>query len=562
MSFLKNISIKFMVLIIVAFLLLAWGVASGFSLYSLYQVTHLLDKSEVQRKTYSHLVYGSDQYFRAVTRMERTMDYLQHNDLENARKTLDMAQIAINNTKSSLEKFSESEHVGSDPDAMNTVKNTWSTLITTAIDPMNSALQRNDVEGFRQVFRGVYPPVSLAFGDDIKRYTDQVMDANVIPDINAHNERNRNMLIGAMIIGILILIFTEYYLRNYLVIPIAVLKSHLGQLTAGRLGCELAEFGRNCAGRLIPDIKSLQKSLRDTVTVIRESATAIGHGTSNIRNGNDDLSSRTEEQAAALQQTAASMEQISATVKHTTENVHEARKRAQDASNMAKEGGELSRSVMATMNNISASSRKIADITTVINGIAFQTNILALNAAVEAARAGEEGRGFAVVAGEVRNLAQRSAQAAKEIEALIAESVERVETGSDQVKHSGEAMTSIIDAIAHVNDLISEIAAATDEQTRGITQISQAVHEMDSVTQQNAALVLEAAESAARLDAQTEELSAAVDVFQLGTDTPLLTGADRISPPSRMVSEPAVSRRSTNISLVSTEGHSNNWEKF
>ncbi|MEQ9846184.1 methyl-accepting chemotaxis protein [Pectobacterium brasiliense] len=559
MEFLRNVSIKIMVLFIVASLLVAWGVASGFSLYSLYQVTNLLDKSETQRKTYSHLVYGTDQYFRAVTRMERTMDYLQRNEPENAKKTLEMAQVALKNTKDSLEKFQTAEHVGVDQATVDAVKNTWNTLISTSIDPMNAALQRNDYEGFRQIFRSVYPPISLTFGEDVKRYSDSITASSLIPAVNEHNTQNRNSLIAVMVIGLIVLIFTEYYLRNYLVIPISVLKSHLAQLTAGRLGCELAEFGKNCAGRLIPDIKKLQKSLRDTVTVIRQSTTEINNGTSSIKDGNDNLSSRTEQQAAALQQTAASMEEISSTVRQTTEHVHQVRKLAKDAADTAQKGGNISSNVMTTMDGISASSRQISDITSVINSIAFQTNILALNAAVEAARAGEQGRGFAVVAGEVRTLAQRSAQAAKEIEALIAESVSRVETGAGQVRQSGEAMTAIIASISHVNDLIGEIAAATDEQTRGITQISQAVHEMDSVTQQNASLVMQSAEAAARLDEQTSELSAVVDVFDLESDCDPATSFSR---PAVSAPVPRAVRQSTTPLLSAHSRNSGGWEKF
>ncbi|QQG29872.1 Tar ligand binding domain-containing protein [Pectobacterium carotovorum] len=559
MEFLRNISIKIMVLIIVTSLLVIWGVASGFSLYSLYQATNLLDKSETQRKTYSYLIYGADQYFRAVTRMERTMDYLQRNEPENARQTLEMAQSAIKNTKDSLEKFQKAEHVGVDQATVDAVKNIWNTLISSSIDPMNAALQRSDPEAFRQIFRSAYPPISLTFGENVKRYSDGITASSLIPSVNEHNTQNRNALISVMVLGIMVLIFTEYYLRNYLVIPISVLKSHLAQLTAGRLGCELAEFGRNCAGRLIPDIKRLQKSLRDTVTVIRQSTTEINNGTSSIKDGNDNLSSRTEQQAAALQQTAASMEEISSTVRQTTDHVHQVRKLAKDAADMAQKGGNISSNVMTTMDGISASSRQISDITSVINSIAFQTNILALNAAVEAARAGEQGRGFAVVAGEVRTLAQRSAQAAKEIEALIAESVSRVETGAGQVRQSGEAMTAIIASISHVNDLIGEIAAATDEQTRGITQISQAVHEMDSVTQQNATLVMQSAEAAARLDEQTSELSAVVDVFDLDSDYDPTTTFSRPA-----IADPihhAVGHSTT--PLLSTQGRNGEgWKKF
>ncbi|WP_411570837.1 methyl-accepting chemotaxis protein [Pectobacterium cacticida] len=515
MEFLKNVSIKIMVLAIVVFLLVAWGIASGFSIYSLQQASNLLDKSEMQRNSYSHLVYGTDQYLRTVTRMESAMAYLQRNEPEKAKQALELSQVALSHTRDSLEKFQAAEHVGVNPATVEAINNSWRALMTTAIEPMNAALQRQDDEGFHQLYLDVYPSLSQTLDESVKRYADDISSSTLISGINELNAQNRNALIAVMIIGLVVLVFTEYYLKNYLVIPIAVLKSHLAQLTAGRLGCELAEFGRNCAGRLIPDIKRLQKSLRDTVTLIRQSTTEINKGTSSIKEGNDNLSSRTEQQAAALQQTAASMEEISATVQQTADHVHQVRQLAKAAADMAQKGGSISTNVMQTMDGISDSSRHISDITSVINSIAFQTNILALNAAVEAARAGEQGRGFAVVASEVRMLAQRSAQAAKEIEALIADSVERVATGADQVRQSGEAMTAIIDAISHVNDLIGEIAAATDEQTRGISQIAQAVQEMDSVTQQNALLVMQSAEAAARLDEQSGELSEMVNVFDL-----------------------------------------------
>ncbi|MCW2484280.1 Tar ligand binding domain-containing protein [Candidatus Symbiopectobacterium sp. NZEC127] len=559
MSFLKNISIRVMVLMIVAFLLAIWGVASGYSLYSLQQATQLIAQSEVQKKSHAQLLYGVEQSFRAMTTLERAANYTQNGEAENARQALAQAQPTIANVKSALDAFKNSAHGDVTSAAVEGVVRTWSALVTSALEPLQQALQQNDADALRQRLNQTSPMVN-AFGDEIKRYTDQVAASPAIGEAQGHHENNRNALIAALLVGVLALFFTEYYLKNYLVKPISVLKSHLAQLTAGRLGYELTEFGRNCAGRLIPDIKLLQKTLRDTVTSIRQGASVVQDRTANIKEGNDSLSSRTEQQAAALQQTAASMEQMSATVKQNTENVHQARRLAQDASNMAKRGGDISKNVMQTMNDISASSRKISDINTVINGIAFQTNILALNAAVEAARAGEQGKGFAVVAGEVRSLAQRSAQAAKEIEALIAESVTRVSAGASQVQQSGEAMSGIIESVSHVNDVISEIAAATEEQSHGISQISQTVHEMDRVTQQNAALVVQSAEAAAELEDEADGLLAAVDVFHLTESAPASRPTQSVIKP--LVKRPGVAPRPTALLSGGQNAAHGGWEKF
>ncbi len=258
-----------------------------------------------------------------------------------------------------------------------------------------------------------------------------------------------------------------------------------------------------------------------------------------------------------MQQTAASMEELTSTVKNNADNVRQARQISEEAQQMARQGGEVTENVVGTMQSIAESSRKIADITSVINGIAFQTNILALNAAVEAARAGEQGRGFAVVAGEVRNLAQRSAQAAKEIETLINESVGRVSTGSDLVQEAGRAMGGIITSVSRVHDLMGEISAASDEQSRGISQIGQAVTEMDGVTQQNAALVQEASAAAASLEEQTQNLAAAVSVFDLGGHQPMID-----SP--RAAATPALKRPVLGVPRSSSQGASSqgDWETF
>jgi methyl-accepting chemotaxis protein len=304
---------------------------------------------------------------------------------------------------------------------------------------------------------------------------------------------------------------------------------------------------------LMASLKSMCDALMRVVSDVRENAEGVATASAQIAQGNLDLSSRTEEQAASLEETASSMEELTAAVRHNTDNATQAATLAGTASGVAQRGGEIVGRVVETMRDISASSTKMSEIISVIEGIAFQTNILALNAAVEAARAGEQGRGFAVVAGEVRTLAQRSATAAKEIKELISDSVSRVEAGSTLVEEAGGAINEIVQSVKRVTDIVGEISSASSEQSTGIEQVNQAVNQMDQVTQQNAALVEEASAAAQAMAQQAESLREAVAFFKVdGNKATSLRAAMPRKEPRQTTPKPSTSPLATSTKAATT----------
>ena len=327
------------------------------------------------------------------------------------------------------------------------------------------------------------------------------------------------------------------------------LKHVAGSVAAGDLSMSIA-LRPGDTSSVMATLQTMTDNLARTVQAVRSNADSVSTASAEISQGNNDLSARTEQQAAALEQTAASMEQLSGTVKQNADNARQANQLALGASAVAAQGGEVVGQVVETMRGINESSKKIADIISVIDSIAFQTNILALNAAVEAARAGEQGRGFAVVAGEVRNLAGRSADAAKEIKALINASVERVAQGTAQVDQAGATMSEVVSSIKRVTDIMGEISAASSEQSAGVAQVGEAIAQMDQVTQQNAALVEESAAAAESLKVQAQQLVGAVAVFKLSAGEAVALPQSAAAPVATP-SFPAVDRRgpdrSTNV---------------
>ncbi len=367
-------------------------------------------------------------------------------------------------------------------------------------------------------------------------------------------------------------------LRQALGAEPAALSAAVSRVADGDLSQPLPVAARDSAS-VLANVARMQAQLAQVVATVRQNSDSVATASSEIAQGNEDLSQRTEEQASALQQTAATMEELSTTVRNNADSAKQANQLATGASGVAQQGGEIVGQVVATMQSINESSNRIGDIIGVIDGIAFQTNILALNAAVEAARAGEQGRGFAVVASEVRNLAGRSAEAAKEIKALIGQSTAQVQQGSALVDQAGKTMGEIVGAIQRVSDMVAEITASSAEQSSGFQQVGEAVSQMDQVTQQNAALVEESAAAAANLRGQARQLVEAVSIFKLaatGAAAPsraaVAAPAPAMAAPKRPASRPAAAQASAKpflaprpalaASAAGTASSGDQWEAF
>jgi methyl-accepting chemotaxis protein len=333
--------------------------------------------------------------------------------------------------------------------------------------------------------------------------------------IRSRYENGRLLLISLGVVAILLGIACAYWITRSITRPITRAVEVAEAVSAGDLTSHIVVESRDETGQLMHALKNMNDKLVSIVGQVRAGTESISTASSEIAAGNLDLSSRTEEQASSLEETASSMEELTSTVKLNADNARSANQLAIDASHIASKGGVVVSEVVSTMGSINDSSRKIVDIISVIDAIAFQTNILALNAAVEAARAGEQGRGFAVVASEVRNLAQRSSAAAKEIKGLIDDSVQKVEAGSQLVDKAGRTMDEIVQSISHVTQIMNQITDASDEQRAGIEQVNQAIGQMDQVTQQNAALVEEAAAAAESMQEQAAKLADVVGLFKL-----------------------------------------------
>ncbi|WP_018917784.1 methyl-accepting chemotaxis protein [Vreelandella zhanjiangensis] len=460
----------------------------------------------------------------AMLSMEVASNYIMVGQMRQANEQLAIAENRIGRAEVRFEKFvstprtSQGEVLGAE--LIDSFRE-----VVALVKQQHESFEQLDINTYNDLRDALVDPLA-SLAASTTAFTDYGFARTDTIRLNAQEQGRLFTLISATAVGIALFITLLIYigLRKTVTAPLNDAVRRLDKIAEADLTQPVPDAGNNEIGRLFAAMATMQQNLTAIVTRVREGSSEIHYGTREIASGNADLSSRTEQQAAAIEETAASMEEMTATVKQNADNSRQASTLAADASSTAEHGGEVVNQVVQTMHGISSSSQKVADITSVIDSIAFQTNILALNASVEAARAGEQGRGFAVVAGEVRNLASRSADAAKEIRTLIDASVSQIKQGSTLVEQAGSTMADVVTAVRRVTDIMDEISAASQEQSDGIEQVSHAVGQMDQVTQQNAALVQEASAAAASLEEQANHLEEAVAVFKLlGSHAPQRT---------------------------------------
>jgi methyl-accepting chemotaxis protein len=446
------------------------------------------------------------------------------------------------NINKELQSLAEIFSSGAEQQALSALQSGWKQYQAQQAEIVGLARQRRDEEAL-DILKG---PALQTFGGlttQLRALGKIAQDGGLAASEESATIQNHVFYgnLGALVITIVLGLLIARTLNR----TIAGGLSYAAQLTRkvaqGDLSARITPNTGDEIGQLLHAVRDMQDALTRLVNQVRQGSDAVSTASAEIATGNNDLSARTESQASALQQTAASMEELSSTVRQNADNARQANQLAQSASTVAVQGGEVVAQVVDTMKGINDSARKIHDIISVIDGIAFQTNILALNAAVEAARAGEQGRGFAVVASEVRSLAGRSAEAAKEIKALITDSVERVGRGTTLVDQAGNTMNEVVASIRRVTDIMGEISAASSEQSQGVAQVGEAITSMDQTTQQNAALVEEMAAAASSLKSQAQELVQTVAVFRLGGDTgqAVPTAAAAMAAPAPTVRVPA-----------------------
>jgi methyl-accepting chemotaxis protein len=514
MSF-KNLSIKSRLIFVVAFLCLMCISGAIIGLTSLYAANESLKSNYEDRLV-------------PAGRLDHIVRLVQSNEVAVAQAmTEDAAGIArhieaIESRMAEIDKlwkaYATTDHSSAEQDFASQFAAARAQFVVHGLKPAIAALRANELPKAIEIMRGPMNQHAAQVNKSIDRLIQFQLETakKEFDDTQATYVLVRNSCLSGMLVSILIATGICIWLMHSIARPLAKAVKIARSVAAGDLTNEIIVESNDETGQLLQALKEMNESLVSIVSEVRGGTETIATASRQIASGNLDLSARTETQASSLEETASSMEELTSTVKQNADSAFQANQLAVSASDVAVRGGTVVAEVVHTMGSINASARKIVDIIDVIDSIAFQTNILALNAAVEAARAGEQGKGFAVVATEVRHLAQRSAAAAKQIKELIDDSVEKIDNGARLVDEAGATMNDIVDSVKRVTDIMSEISVASKEQTEGIEQVNQAINQMDEVTQQNAALVEEAAAAAASMQEQAVGLSRVVSIFRVG----------------------------------------------
>jgi len=453
----------------------------------------------------------------------RVMEYMKQaesGDTAGLAEKLDSVKLALTKADGAFAAFNAAPRLADEAPLVKDYDDAWLAYRNQGLAPLIDAASAHDAAKFDALIPQIsrldrqYEIVLDQVLSVHQKYAKQLND-----DARSHFASGLTIIAAFAALFVVVIIGVSVLMKRFVFAPINLARAHCSQIAAGQLTEAVPQKAgsNNEIDLLMGSMEQMRLALLETISQVREACRTVNYASQEIASGNIDLASRTEQQASALTETAASMEQLSATVANNTDNVHQAGKLVQDAVNNARTGEAVTREVIETMNTIAANSQRIEDITSVINSIAFQTNILALNASVEAARAGEQGRGFAVVAGEVRILASRSADAAKEIRTLISDSQSHVSEGSDLAQQAGETMDEIATEVMRMTRLMREIANASHEQSRGIEQVNIAVNQMDETAQQNAALVQQSSAATRSLEEQSRELIEAMSSFKLST---------------------------------------------